>query len=253
MFIINLFQPKEDSEEPFPFNLDEFVTVDEVIDVEDTQSKATKTLSKTSSRTASKTKSLTKSAPLRTRTSEIETSKVAVEVKLIDSVPLSNVKVHQAAFDDTVKEDRKECMTEISEATYVMNKAFTDDLLLKNDDTSHVGFSMLAFKDQPQTTEVGESKPKTFKSSMAVSENKNTKHSLQDFADLGLEELLSCHTGENSEALLTLDEVGGEEDDAETEDEQLKNALSGLVTLDEIVADEDEEGVSFISEVIIKH
>ncbi|XP_066536720.1 zinc finger protein 638 isoform X2 [Hoplias malabaricus] len=52
------------------------------------------------------------------------------------------------------------------------------------------------------------------------------------------EELLHCQTGENPEELLTVDEVGG--DEPEADEEMLEKELQGLVTLDEIVEEEDE-------------
>ncbi|XP_030635088.1 zinc finger protein 638 [Chanos chanos] len=55
------------------------------------------------------------------------------------------------------------------------------------------------------------------------------------------EELLKQQAGENPEALLTVDEVGGDEVGAE---EHLEKELQGLVTLDEIVEEEDEEEVN---------
>lgn len=59
-----------------------------------------------------------------------------------------------------------------------------------------------------------------------------------DFADeADEEELLKRQAGENPEALLTVDEVGA--DEAEIEEEQLEKALQGLVTLDEIIEEED--------------
>ncbi|XP_072543742.1 uncharacterized protein znf638 [Salminus brasiliensis] len=52
------------------------------------------------------------------------------------------------------------------------------------------------------------------------------------------EELLKRQAGENPEALLTVDEVGGDETEAE---DQFEKELQGLVTLDEIVEEEDED------------
>ncbi|XP_062849643.1 zinc finger protein 638 [Trichomycterus rosablanca] len=262
-------EPKEeDFDEPFPFNLDEFVTVDEVVDVEHTPSKCTKSSSSKakvsqgnsnssapkkkplSRANAKKTRSTPASTPQRTRTSgkaKTESQEVAntVEMELKDSV-------HQAAVGETVKEDSKESIAEISETTVSIKEAIPDDQLLKHDGPNHVDSSVSAFKDQSQMSEVVEPKSKSAESDTAASELKNTERSLQealvtldevsteDFTEPGLEELLGCHTGENPEALLTLDEVG-DDDYAEAEDEQLKNALQGLVTLDEINADEDEE------------
>ncbi|XP_035375933.1 zinc finger protein 638 isoform X2 [Electrophorus electricus] len=71
----------------------------------------------------------------------------------------------------------------------------------------------------------------------------------EDFPDEAEEEeLLKRQAGEDPEALLTVDEVGGDEADAE--EEQLEKELQGLVTLDEIVEDDEDED-SFNPEALV--
>lgn len=300
--------------EPFPFNLDEFVTVDEVGDeVEDhnPSSSGNTTFNLSEDDTTSPVtstparKSIAHASPVATPEARCSAETEAkdqndtdiIETEPINSLPVTEKKVatnledvadttdvQQTVIGEVEKEEiltpeseekAKECVshTDSEEASLI-----NEDTINKNkgdldlNDLKQLDSSGLVFKDEPtQVTEPQEpiqfntehhTEHQSEKSESALQEpeikelpSQDTLLTLDevggedgDFADE--EEILKCQASENPEALLTVDEVGG--DEAEVEEEQLKKALEDLVTLDEIVEEEDEDDAgSFNPEVSI--
>lgn len=297
-------------EEPFPFNLDEFVTVDEVGEEaeehtpppssghskleDDPKYTMTKLVPKRkSSANASSEKfkkqptlAVPKSKPSADIEAEDQAATDTMEKELVKSEPIKGEKeaeklegiaissdVHQeakiekeAALTPKLLESKikdKEFIATVNSEKDSFNKEPT------NKETSHlpgpnqIDSSALAVKQPIPVSELQEQESpaehqlERSDTDLKKMENKDllpqdTLVTLDevggegDFADE--EELLKLQAGENPEALLTVDEVGG--DEAEAEEEQLQNVLQGLVTLDEIVEDEDDAG-SFNPEVCI--
>lgn len=300
--------------EPFPFNLDEFVTVDEVGDeaeerrpsrsrssklkMSDNNPQSSKTsTSERKSSAADSSKKFKKPpavATLEARTSGDTKAKDKEVICMMENEPKNSVSVtkkkeaakledvavtpdvfhkagHQTVFS---KMEKKETLTpEPSESKEkdeeCIAKADYKKASLINEETekeaNRLDSSALALKDEPHQVSVTQksTSPAGHQSEMSEPalhkiENKEAPSQgalvtldavggedgdLADEADE--EELLKRQAGENPEALLTVDEVGG--DEAEVEKEQLEKALQGLVTLDEIV-EEDDAG-SFNPEV----
>lgn len=304
--------------EPFPFNLDEFVTVDEVGDeAEDhnppssgnttfnlSEDDSTSPVISTPARNSSADASSESSKKLPIFGTEVEDQKVTdmMENEPINSVPVTEEKVatkqedvadttavlqkpaHQTVIGEIVKEETltpkqpeseekaKECVSSTdSEEAPLIDEDTTNKGASDLHDLSQFDSSGLVLKDKPlQISEPQEpiqfnTEHQSEKSESALQETEIKELPSQDtlltldevggedgdFADeADEEEILKRQAGENPEALLTVDEVGG--DEAEVEEEQLKKALEGLVTLDEIVEEEDEDDAgSFNPEVSI--
>lgn len=295
-------------EEPFPFNLDEFVTVDEVGDEaeehtklktseDDPKSPMTTPVKKSSAAEGSeKFKKPTSLATPKARPSadtEAEDQEVTdiMEDEPNNSVPVTEGKeaeklegvavttdvlqeaVHQTVFGEKEKEDTltpepleseeqgKECIAQTdSEEASIINEATSDKGVSNLHDPNQLNSSALALKDDSlQVSELPELESpaahQSEKSDTVQQERKNKKLALVTLDEVGgedgdfdEEELLKRQAGENPETLLTVDEVGSDE----AEEEQLEKALQGLVTLDEIVEEEDEDDTgSFNPEVSI--
>lgn len=157
------------------------------------------------------------------------------------------------------KEKDKEC---IAKADYKKASLINEETSEK--EANRFDSSALALKDEPlqvsvtqKSTSPAEHQSEMSEPALHKMENKEapSQGALVTLDELGGEdgdlageadeELLKRQAGENPEALLTVDEVGG--DEAEVEEERLEKALQGLVTLDEIV-EEDDAG-SFNPEV----
>ncbi|KAF4089221.1 hypothetical protein AMELA_G00063560 [Ameiurus melas] len=307
-------------EEPFPFNLDEFVTVDEVGDEaeehtppssghselkmleDDPKSPMTSTHERKSSAEASSEK-FKKPATLATPKSrpsadtQAEDQKIAdMENEPINTLPVTESKgaeklegvpvttdvlqdtVHQTVYGEVEtitpeppkSEDKdKECLVQKdSDESALTNEETSDKEASSLHDPKQFDSSALTLKDEPlQVSELQEQESpaehQSEKSDPALQERENKELPSQDalvtldevggedgdFADeADEEELLKRQAGENPEALLTVDEVGGDE----AEEEQLEKALQGLVTLDEIVEEEDEDDAcSFNPETLV--
>lgn len=312
---------KQAFEEPFPFNLDEFVTVDEVGDEaeehtlpssrrtklkmseDDPKSPMTTPEKKSGAEDSSeKFKKPPSLAPPKARPSadtEAEDEEITdmMEDEPVNSVPVTEEQeaeklegvavttdvlqeaVHQTVIGEIEKEDTltpepseseekdKECIAQTdSEEAPLINEETSDKGASNLHDPNQLNSSALALKDEPlQVSDLQKlespAEHQSEKSNTAQQEIKNKELASQDAlvtldevggedGDFDEEELLKRQAGENPEALLTVDEVGS--DEAEAEEEQLEKALQGLVTLDEIVEEEDEDDAgSFNPEVSI--
>lgn len=324
---------KQAFEEPFPFNLDEFVTVDEVGDEAEDHSPPSSEPSKlklseddskclvtsperkssadASSEKFKKPPSLTTPEGRPSADTDADSQKVKdmMENEPINSSPVTEEKeaaklevsvtadvlqeaVHQTVFGEIQKEetfipapsecedrkDKEHTAQTDSEEAFLISEETPDKGASNLPDPNQFDSTSLALKDEPhQVSEPQESESpaehRSEKSEAALPEMENKELQSQgalvtldevggedgDFADeADEEELLKRQAGENPEALLTVDEVGG--DDAEVEEEQLERALRGLVTLDEIIEEEDENDagsfnpeVSFLDYLVCEH
>lgn len=311
LFNNNLSQPKEEEvqafEEHFPFNLDEFVTVDEVGGEaeehtsssssahskleDDPKSTMTKSVPKRKSSADASSEKFKKLPSRPSADTEAEDKKATdmMETETINSGPVKEKEaeklervavnndvqqeaVHQSVFGEIEKEATLTPETLESEvkdkesiaktkASFI-NEESSNQEVSKMHDPSQIDSSAFELKHEPlQVSELLEQKsPVDYQPKRSDNELREPKTKDKDvlvtldevgdedgdFADE--EELLKRQAGENPEALLTVDEVGG--DEAEAEEEHLQKVLQGLVTLDEIVEDEDDAG-SFNPEVSI--
>ncbi|KAK3567991.1 hypothetical protein QTP86_028588 [Hemibagrus guttatus] len=295
-------------EEPFPFNLDEFVTVDEVgEEAEEHTSPSTSAQSKLEDDPKSTMK---KSVPKRKSSADTSSEKFKKlpsrlsadneaedheatdmmekepinsgpvkekETEKLERVAVSN-DVHQTVFGEIEKEATltpeplesevkdKESIAK-AKASFISEESSNKEVSQMHD-PSLIDSSALVLKHEPlQVSELlKQESPAVYQPERSDNELKEmeTKELPSqdilvtldevggedgDFADeVDEEELLKCQAGENPEALLTVDEVGG--DEAEAEEEHLQKVLQGLVTLDEIVEDEDDAG-SFNPETLV--
>ncbi|MCI4377375.1 hypothetical protein PGIGA_G00202720 [Pangasianodon gigas] len=313
-------------EELFPFDLDEFVTVDEVGDEaeehtppssghstlkmseDDTKSPITTSTPERKSSADASSEKFKKPPTLATPKSrpsaytEAENQEVSdmMENEPINSVPVTEEKeaeklegvavtidvlkeaIHQTVFGEMENEETitpeppksedkdKVCITQtVSEEASLINKETSDKGVSNLHEPNQVDSSALALKEKPlQVSELQEQESpaehKSEKSHTALQEMENKELPSQDalvtldevgdedgdFADeADEEELLKRQAGENPEALLTVDEVGG--DEAEAEEEQLEKALQGLVTLDEIVEEDEDDAGPFNPETLV--
>lgn len=321
----NLFQPKdEQEEEPFPFNLDEFVTVDEVVDEPEEHAPSSEPSSEhdvfqealstasapekkppSSSASSMDTRSKqvrkrpTSATARRTRASsaivadtekaisvnpdaEVKQSEklkedaAAVETAVGQQVKTDCESVEKSAPKPLPNDEGEECDAEtypeeVTTAQKETRESVSSCLLAKNQFVPSVpvlrdelhpvsevqetdehaehqsqvvihGMEEAGVKDEASS--IPELPPQDALVTLdeVIGEEENL---LDDEADE--EELLKQQAGENPEALFTVDEVGG--DEAEGEDEQLEKELQGLVTLDEINEEDDDD--SFNPEVSI--
>ncbi|KAI5104237.1 zinc finger protein 638 isoform X3, partial [Silurus meridionalis] len=274
---------KGEVEEPFPFNLDEFVTLDEVGDEAEeqtsslVQSKLKKDDPKSTMTSTHKGKSIAnissekfKKPPTLTTlksTSAADTEAVDQEVtEMMENETLNSVTDEKdtenpegvAVTTDVLQEAVLQKVETTPEPTQSEDKnqkciseADCKASLLINKETDK-GTSTLKYEHvQVSETQDQESptEHQSEKLSTALQKMENKELPSQDALvtldevggdDADEEELLKCQAGENPEALLTLDEVGADE----AEEEQLEKALHGLVTLDEIIEEEDEDDAS---------
>lgn len=307
----------QDFEGPFPFNLDEFVTVDEVGDeaeehtassgdtklkTDDFKSSIKKSVLKRKSSADAYSEKIKKpltSATLKSRPSADTEAEQQEVTDMMENEPTNSVLVKEEKEAEKVEEvagttdvlqeaihqtvfgeiDKEAILTPESLESEVKNKESVpqenvEEASITEEETSNkeslhnpnqLDFTSFTLKDEPsQVSKLQEqdstAEDQSKKSDTAVKEVESKVLLSQDalvtldevggedvdFADE--EELLKRQAGENPETLLTVDEVGGDEADAE--EEQLQKALQDLVTLDEIVEDEDDAG-SFNPEVSI--
>lgn len=314
MFLFNndLLQPKEEEvqafEEHFPFNLDEFVTVDEVGEEveehtsysssahskleDDLKSTMTKSVPKRKSSADASSEKFKKLPSSPSANTEAEDKKATdmMETETINSGPVKEKEaeklervavnndvqqeaVHQTVFGEIEKEatltpetlesDVKDKESIAKMKASFINEESSNKEVSKMHDPSQIDSSAFKLKHEPlQVSELLEQKssadyqPKRSDNELREPKTKNKDVLVTldevgdedgDFADeADEEELLKRQAGENPEALLTVDEVGG--DEAIAEEEHLQKVLQDLVTLDEIVEDEDDAG-SFNPEV----
>ncbi|KAG7330253.1 hypothetical protein KOW79_006475 [Hemibagrus wyckioides] len=310
-------KPKEEEvqafEEPFPFNLDEFVTVDEVGEEaeehtspsssahskleDDPKSTMTKSVPKRKSSADASSEKFKKLPSRPSADTEAEDKKATdmMEKETINSGPVKEKEaeklekvavnndvqqetVHQTVCGEIEKEATltpetlesevkdKESITK-TKASFISEESSNKEVS-KMHDPSQIDSSAFELKHEPlQVSELLEQEsPADYQPKRSDNELRETKTKELpsqdvlvtldevggedgDFADeADEEELLKRQAGENPEALLTVDEVGG--DEAEAEEEHLKKVLQGLVTLDEIVEDEDDAG-SFNPEALV--
>lgn len=311
---------KHTFEEPFPFNLDEFVTVDEIGDEaednnpsrsvhsklnlseDEPMSPMTSTPERKYSSDASSEKfkkPLTLATPEARPSADTEAQDQEV-TDVMESEPINSVKVAEEKETAKVEEDavttdvlqeagpqtvigeieKEETLTpeiakegipqtDSEEMSHIYEEA-SDKGTSNLHDPNQFGSSAVALKDEPPKVSEPQEPPSPAECQSEKSDTPLRKKEYKevpsqdalvtldevggedgDFADeADEEELLKRQAGENPEALLTVDEVGG--DEAEAEEEQLEKALQGLVTLDEIVEEEDEDDAgSFNPEVSI--
>ncbi|XP_036451938.1 zinc finger protein 638 [Colossoma macropomum] len=282
-------KPKEEEEEElFPFNLDEFVTVDEVVDEpgEDTAAstepspeheiaqdelKAPTTASTPAKRHKPEPEKLEVEEPQRAEDDtvspdilqEAETIKPAIgEPEKTECMPTET-----STPEPLSQDENKECsVPTCTEEASLTQKETTENGPSCLLDTNQFDSSATVLKDEPlPASEVQEkeshAKHQTAVHDTEVKEGVNNQvptipelpaqdalvtldevsEEEEDFPDdeAEEEELLKRQAGENPEALLTVDEVRG--DEAEAEEEHLEKELRGLVTLDEIVEEEDDD------------
>ncbi|KAL6490694.1 hypothetical protein MHYP_G00010390 [Metynnis hypsauchen] len=289
-------KPKEEEEELFSFNLDEFVTVDEVVDEPGEDTAASTEPSPEHEITEDDLKALTttstpakrhKPEPVKLEVEEPERAKDAVTPDILQEAesirPVTGepektecMPTETLTPEPLSQDENKECSlltcTEETSLTQKETKENGPSCLL---DTNQFDSSGAVLKDEPLPASEAQEKESHAKHQTAVygSEVKEgvndqvstiPEHPAQDalvtldevseeeedFLDdeAEEEELLKRQAGENPEALLTVDEVRG--DEAEAEEEQLERELRGLVTLDEIVEEEDDED-SFNPETLV--
>ncbi|KAG9274340.1 zinc finger protein 638 isoform X2 [Astyanax mexicanus] len=317
-------KPKEAEEEPFPFNLDEFVTVDEVVDEPEehvplcsepspeteispgvpsgstSPSTPQKKLPTSSSKSSPATRSKQAKKPLpsattrRTRASakvvEDEESKTATELEEAEKLEekqgaedvasdilleAGTVETNICESEKTVcesteeplpetlsQDENKECSTE--EESLLVKKDPTDGGTTCQLEPNQIDSSDPSLKDELHLASEEKEIKTNVECEMEVKEEVNDEDSAvppqdalvtldevneedEDFPDdeADEEELLRLQAGENPEALLTVDEVGGDEPEI---DYQFEKEFQGLVTLDEIVEEEEEGGEAEIEE-----
>ncbi|XP_017565335.1 zinc finger protein 638 isoform X1 [Pygocentrus nattereri] len=290
-------KPKEEEEELFPFNLEEFVTVDEVVDEpgEDTAASTEPSpeheinKDELKAPTAASTPAKRhKPEPIKLEVEESQRAEddavtpdilqeaesvrpVIGEPEKTECMPTETLTPEPLSQDENKKYSVLTC-TEEASLTQKESKENGPSCLL---DTNQFDSSGTVLKDKPlPASEAQEkeshAKPHTAVHGSEVKEGVNDQGSTipelptqdalvtldevseeeEDFLDEEAEEeeLLKRQAGENPEALLTVDEVRG--DEAEAEEEQLEKELRGLVTLDEIVEEEDDED-SFNPETLV--
>lgn len=271
-------------DEPFPFNLDEFVTVDEIQDEAEERTPSSSGRSKlkmseddhkssaySSSDRFKKPLTLAtpKSRPSAATRTEDQETKDMMENERVEKIEggvtvtthVLQEAVHQTVFGEIEKEetltpkfndkDKKSIVQINSKEASFTNKEMSNKGAFNLHKQNHFE------KDEPlQVSKLQErkspAKHESEKLDTALQESKElpSQDALvtldevggEDGEEVDEEELLKRQAGENPEALLTVDEVGG--DEPEGEEEQLEKALQGLVTLDEIVEDEDEDDAS---------
>ncbi|KAF5905425.1 zinc finger protein, partial [Clarias magur] len=285
---------KKEMEEPFPFNLDEFVTVDEIQDEAEDRTPSRSGHSKlkmsqgdhksSAASSSDKFKKPPTLATSKSRSSAAPRTEDQETTDMMENEPVKSVKVtgkkkadkleggvtvtthvlqeaaHQTVLGEIEKEetltpkfydkDKKSIVQINSKEASFTNKEMSDKGASNLHKQNH--FEM----DEPlQVSKLQEQKSpaehNSEKLDSALQETENKELPSQDALvtldevggedgeEVDEEELLKRQAGENPEALLTVDEVGG--DEPEGEEEQLEKALQGLVTLDEIVEDEDED------------
>ncbi|KAL7875940.1 hypothetical protein AOLI_G00109030 [Acnodon oligacanthus] len=287
-------KPKEEEEELFPFNLEEFVTVDEVVDEpgEDTAAstepsleheitedelKAPTTASTPAKRHKPEPIKLEVEEPHRaedeTVTPDILQKAESIRPVIGEPEKTECIPTETLTLESLSQDENKECsvLTCTEEASFTQKETKENGpscLLDTNqfDSSGTVLKPLLASEAQEKEshakhqTVVHGSEVKGVNNQVFTVPEPPAQDALvtldevseeeEDFLDEAEEEeLLKLQAGENPEALLTVDEVRG--DEAEAEEEQLEKELRGLVTLDEIVEEEDDDEDSFNPETLV--